>query len=460
MVMARQSVVDLVAKQLLPGWREERDRLNVIDQWYRWTPEPFTLPREASPELKALRDLSETPWLNLVVTSVAQCMYVDSYRSPLYPPGEQADLTVPVGPWRTWQANDFDKRQIAVHRAMLAYGYSYVKVLPGMWGGVPTAVMRGVSPRKAYAVYADPASDDWPMFVLEVEKSGDKLALKFYDEQDVHYLSAGQGLDGVEWISYETHGAGVTPFVRYANMLDLDGRTDGEVQPFIPAAKRINKTAYDRLLAQHFNSWKIRTAAGMAKPDNTAEAERAALLLRQGDMLMSTSPDTRFGTLDETPLDPFVNSWRADIEALAAVSQTPTHSLTGQLVNLAADALAAARAGLRQKVFERQKLAGASHVQALRLGSSYEGREEDAADVMARMSWQDMEIRSLSQAADALGKFAESLQIPVKALWGMIPGVDKSDVDEWSAMQEADPLTTLADRLDQQANAVVTPPGG
>ncbi|MBP2341114.1 hypothetical protein JOF41_007368 [Saccharothrix coeruleofusca] len=454
--MARKSVVDLVGKELWPGWRAERDRLNVIDAWYRWTPEPLQLPRDASPELKALRDLSETPWLNLVVTTVAQCMYVDAYRSPLYPPGAGSEtgesLAALPGPWRTWKANKFDNRQIAVHRAMLAYGYAFVRVLPGMWGGVSTASMRGVSPRKAYAVYADPAEDDWPMFVLQVEKSGDKLMLRFYDEQDVHFLSCDQSGGGIEYITYQTHGAGVTPFVRYANMLDLDGRSDGEVKPFIPAAKRINKTAYDRLLAQHFNSWKIRYATGMAKPDDPAEQEQVKMLLRNGDLLMSTNKDTRFGTLDETPLDPFVNSWRADIEALAAVSQTPTYTLTGQLVNLSADALAAARAGLRQKVYERQKTTGTSHVQALQLAAQLEGREEDAVDVMARVSWQDMEIRSLAQAADALGKFADQLQIPVKALWGMIPGVEKSDVDEWAAMQAADPLTVLADRLEQQAD--------
>lgn len=451
--MSRKSVVDLVKRDLFPGWEAERDRLDVIDNWYRWTPDPLTLPRETTPELRMLRDLSETPWLNLVVTTVAQCMYVDSYRSPLYPPGgnDEDDDPAPVGPWRTWKANKFDNRQIAVHRAMLAYGYAFVRVLPGMWGGEPTASMRGVSPRKAYAVYADPAEDDWPMFVLQVEVSGDKLMLRLYDEQDVHYLSCDKSGSEITYISYDTHGAGVTPFVRYANMLDLDGRSDGEVKPFIPAAKRINKTAYDRLLAQHFNSWKIRYATGMAKPDNDAEADKVALLLRQGDMLMSTSKDTRFGTLDETPLDPFVNSWRSDIEALAAVSQTPTHTLTGQLVNLSADALAAARAGLRQKVYEREKTTGVSHVQSLQLAAHLEGREEDANDVMARVTWQDMDIRSLAQAADALGKFADQLEIPKRALWGMIPGVEKSDVDEWAKMQVADPLVALADRLERQA---------
>ena len=456
MVMSKASVLSLVKRELLPQQIVERERLDRIDRWYRWSPDRIPLPRDASTELKALRELSETPWLNLVVSVVAQSMYVDSYRSPLHPPGESPETEMPRGPWRTWKANDFDNRQVAIHRAFLAYGYSFVTVLPGVWGGEPTAAMRGVSPRKMYAVYQDPAEDDWPMFAIRVEpQPNGKVAIRFYDETEVHYLAANVDGSAMEYLSYDTHGAGVCPVVRYTNQLDLDGRTPGEVEPFISAAKRINKTAYDRLLAQHFNSWKVRTAAGMAKPDTKEEERKAAILLRHGDLLVSSNKDTKFGTLDETPLDPFVSTWRADVEALASVSQTPTHALTGQLVNLAADALAESKAGLRQKVFERKRYAGKSHVQALRLAAQLENREDDANDVMARVTWQDTEIRSLAQAADALGKFAESLKVPVKALWGMIPGVEQSDVDEWAAMIEADPMTVLANRLDQQADQVL-----
>ncbi|MCA1191624.1 phage portal protein [Saccharopolyspora sp. 6V] len=440
--MSQKAAVDLVRDELLPGYLHERERLDQIDLWHRWRQEPLTLPRKATPELRNLESISRTPWLNLVVTSTAQCMYVDGYRTSMDDDEESSP------PWLTWNANDMDFRQIAIHRAALAYGYSYALVLPGD----SASVIRGVSPRNSWVVYQEPAWDDWPMYGIRVHVNNDKTRLiRLYDEEAQYYLSADSTGDKVEFISWEVHGAGVCPLVRYTNQLDLEGRADGEVEPHIGAAKRINKTAYDRLLTQHFNSWKIRTVAGMAEPDTEEQANRKKMQLRQDDLLVAEDPDTKFGTLDETPLEGFISAWRADIEALAAVTQTPTHALTGQLVNLSAEALAAARSSLSQKVTERQKSFGRSHAQVLRLAAAYEGHEGYASDVMSRVTWQDMEIRSLSQAVDALGKAATMLGVPQEALWQRIPGVEKSDVDEWRKLAEqADPVARYRTELERQ----------
>src|SRR5690606_19062510 len=115
-----------------------------------------------------------------------------------------------------------------------------------------------------------------------------------------------------EFIDFREHNMGFTPVVRYANMLDLDGRLDGEVEPFIPLAKRIDKTVFDRLMTQHFNSWRVRTVAGMAEPDSEEDAVRKKLKLRQDDILVAEDPDTKFGSLPETPLDGFIRAAETD----------------------------------------------------------------------------------------------------------------------------------------------------
>lgn len=453
MALSVEAASELIVKELFPKWQVEDERLEKIDCWYRWKQDDIPLPRNATRELKALVELSKTPWLALVVSSLSQCLYVDGYRSPL--DDLQADEeTEPSGPWKTWHANDMDRRQVAIHRAALAYGYCFVSVLPGTDDEGKRSVMRGVSPRKVFAVWEDPAEDEYPVYALRVDSrgKGKGYVLRLYDKVGIYTFTLDDANSKPEFVSYDKHKAGVCPFVRFANMLDLDGRCDGEVEPFIPAAGRINKTTYDRLLTQHFNSWKIRTVSGMAQPDSEEDANRKKLQLRQDDLLVAEDPDTKFGTLDETPLDGFVNAWRSDIEALAAVTQTPTHALTGQLVNLSAEALAAARAGLTQKVAERQKSFGASHVQALRLAAHLEGDEAHANDRLSRVTWQDMEIRSLSQGIDALGKAAQMLQVPLPALWQRIPGVEKSDVDEWKRMAgELDPLDRLTAELARQS---------
>jgi len=396
-------------------------------------------------------------------------MYVDGYRSRL--DGEklaqQDDPETPQSeagdspPWRAWMANQMDRRQVALHRAMLAYGYAFTTVLPGRdpMTGIDQAVIRGVSPRKMVAFYEDPAEDDWPEYAMRiVERKGDEYRVRLYDDTAVYELSIG-GYSGAAEVKLleepAVHGAGVCPVIRYANMLDLDGRTPGEVEPYIGIAGRINKTSYDRLLVQHFNSWKIRYVTGMAEPDGEEDAIRTKLRLRQDDLLIAEDPDTKFGQLDETSLGGFIDAHRADIETLAAASQTPTHELTGQMANLSAEALAAARASLSQKITERQKSAGAAHAQTLKLAAALDGHRDYATDITGRVTWQDMEIRSISQAADALGKMVQMLGVPPTATWARIPGVEKQDVVEWIELADrGDPITKMQQRLEQQVMAV------
>src|SRR5690606_22676488 len=124
-----------------------------------------------------------------------------------------------AAPWRIWQANGFDSRQIAVHRAALAYGYSYVTVLPGeLPNGEPMPVMRGVSPRRMLAFYEDPVEDDWPAIAMQAvpaKKDGNRVwHLKVYDDNLVHHLEVGE-LDSAATVrkDAEEHGLGHVPVV-------------------------------------------------------------------------------------------------------------------------------------------------------------------------------------------------------------------------------------------------------
>lgn len=462
-MLTKSDLASLVKDQMIPDWRNERDRLDRIDRWYRWDPEEIQLPRQATPELRALRNLSRVPWLGLVVTSTAQCMYVDGFRSALDEPSSDRDgvedgqVPEPVGPYRVWLANAMDQKQVALHRAMLAYGYAFATCLPGEdFLGRPMPVLRGVSPRKMWAVWEDPADDDWPRYAMQVLRSNESgHRVKVFDEVNVYTLTVPSGIppDGEDLIieSVQQHDAGVCPVVRYAHELDLDGRTRGEVEPYIPLAARINKTSYDRMLTQHYNSWKIRYIAGLAAPDTEEGAVRQAMKLSQMDLLVSEDPDTKFGALPETSMSGFIDAHMADVETLAAVSQTPTHELTGKLINVSAEGLAMIRASQMQKVYETQKSAGRSHVQLLRLASALEGDTKYAEDVTGRVTWQDTSIRSMAQAVDALVKLS-TLEVPSTALWQRIPGVEKSDVDDWIRLaKEGDPIDRMRAELERQA---------
>ena len=440
--MRESEVVDLLMDHMIPKLTTEQRRLKVIDDWYHWTQDDPPLPRNASVEHKRLLQLSKTPWLNLVVSTVGQAMVVSGYRTT----GDSN----PDAVWRIWNANRMNGAQSRIHRATLEFGYSYTVVKPGvspLYGPMP--VITGVSPEHMLAVYNDPINDEWPLYALQVSGSGERAVYHLYDESLEHIVRRENGR--LVYSHTLEHNVGVVPVVRYINQMDLDGQIIGEVEPFIGVASRINKTAYDRLLTQHYNSWKVRTVAGLGDfAQDQGEANEKKMQLRQDDILVAEDHDTKFGTLDETPLDGFIGAERADIETLAAVSQTPSHSLTGQMVNLSAEALAAARAPLTQKIAERQNTIGEGHNQTLRLASHIAGDSESAQDMSGGVTWQDMEVRSMSQAVDALGKASQMLGIPPSGLWSRIPGVTSTDVEEWTAKyEELDPLRSLSVTLDQ-----------
>ncbi|WP_083912601.1 phage portal protein [Corynebacterium lubricantis] len=304
--------------------RQGRD-CDAVDSWTK--PEldvGFQLPRKATMEHRQLAKLSRTPWLKLVVDNVVQAMYVDSITGS---DGPSKDA------WRLWMRNGLQSRQVANHRSMVSYGHSY---------GVVSAADRGetrlrfLSPRRMAVEFAD-LEDPYPSAALEVVKTQGKKQYFILRVPGLEYRLSKVEQDGdteMEGLAvgepFQT-GLAYVPVVQFANQRDLDGNVSGEVLPLIPAAKRINKTSYDRLLAQHYNSWKVKTVTGLDMPeeldedgDPTGELDREAterlkMKLGQDDILVGESPDTKFGTLDATALDPFVNSWRSDIEGLRPI---------------------------------------------------------------------------------------------------------------------------------------------
>lgn len=423
-----------VAVELLEKWKAERQRLDKIDRWLRWDHDDPHSPRHSTNEYRELSARAQAPWGDLIVSSVAQTLYVEGYRRPKAP--EDSDG------WDIWQANGMDARQVAIFRASLGYGAAYGTVLPGRTlAGESMPQMRGVSPREMVAFYEDPAWDDWPVYALRVRRKGPGFDLTLFDDTYVHQLRVSDLSDRPIYVGEPTaHGAGVAPVVRYANRLDLEGRLTGEIEPYIPLLGRIDQTVFDRLVVQRFGAWIVRTIAGMSVTES-AEAtgdsvDGVKLRLRVEDLLTAEDPDTRFGSLPATPLDGYIKAREADLTDLAAVSQTPAFELLGQMANLSAEALAAAKSSQTAKSDERKHTFGEAAEQHIRLACHMLGRKDAAADFTAQVRWTDTSIRSLSQAADAYSKMVEGLRLPPEILWSKIPGLTQQDIDEAKAIIE------------------------
>lgn len=433
-----QDAQNALRNLLLPAWGKELPVMNRIDRWWRWNPNPIRL-KQATQEHRMLRDMGQTPWLHLVVTTLAQTLYLEGVDIKGSDNQERESAF-----WTPWERSRMARRQIALHQSALAYGTAYatVRAVDSQDGGVESRI-DCYSPREAIALYDDPASDTYPQVFLRVRRiSPTQESFELWDAWNIWLWTREKGaysfVSSMPHLATDPHGNPVCPVVRYTNQQDLEGRTPGEVEPFIPLASRLNKDNYDKLLAQHYNSWKVRTATGLDMGNLTPE-ERVNKKLQMGqDDMLAGGEGVSFGTLSETDLGNLVESKQSDVEELAAVSQTPTTAF-GKMVNVGDAGIEESRAGFYAKRNERRASFGVSHLDTLRLCAAIENRPEDASCFDMTPMWKDTDTRTMSQAVDALGKAAQMLGVPQQELWDMIPGVTKTMADSWRDYQEAHP---------------------
>jgi len=417
-------------------WRNgEQHRIDRVYRYWRNQQTFHWLPSGVPLEVRRMADISRVNVLKFVVDAAAQAMYVDGFRQP------RAGENEPV--WSVWQANRMDARQIELHRAALAFGAAYMVVLPGD----PVPAMRPASPRKMTVVYGE--DEDWPMWALEKRSTSAGELYRLFDEEAVYWLGRDEPHDRLTLIDTAEHAAGVVPVVRFRDQGEIDGETLGQVEPHIPLQDQINLTTFSLLVAQHYGAHRQRYIIGWL-----AESEEQALKASaQRLWTFEDDPDdVKVGEFEQTDLSGYIESREASLRHLAALSQTPVHEMLGQMANLSAEALVAARDSHNRKLSEHQAMAGESHEQTLQLAGALSGVPVEA-DAWVR--WRDMEGRSLAQTADALGKLAEQLGIPARALWDRAAealGASQQEVEQWGEMADsADPLVQLEAEFERQA---------
>lgn len=407
------------------------------------------LPDNVESEYKDIAKKSASNWLDLVIRAITQGLYVDGY-------GDSGDSDgSPL--WDTaWQANGLDARQHALHRAVFTLGYSYLFEFPsedGVW-------IRPEAATKVATTYDDPG-DEWPRHALRVI-SKDRWEL--YDDEARYTIT---GVKGTRRVTVAEHGLGVTPAVQMRSALDLLGTPMGEVEPVIPIQDRIVDATFTLQMVAKYGAFPQRWIAGLNPGEPLRDSDGVPLLDGNGDPIMPTikayidhillaaDPDTKFGQFAAADLRQYVDALEAHIRHLAAITQTPPHYLLGSLVNLSAEALAAAESGLQRKIKEKRQVLGEGYEQAMRLAALILGDEVAAMDTSSQVHWQDIESRSLAQTSDALLKLSQ-LGVPFQVLIRMIPGLSQQDQDEAvDLIRNGNPIDRLLQELaDGQEPAV------
>ena len=439
MALPQNQVVDAAAT-LLAMRDEEQPRLEKIAAYMRGRQSSVYVPRGARNEYRWLINRSRVNILPLVVTVASQNLFVDGYR-----PAKSEEN---AAAWAYWQVNRLDRGQHGLHRAALKYGLAYTVVLPGKVGDQATPVITPKSPRRLTSFYEDAVEDEWPELAVEVTVRNvapgrRQRVVLLYDDRFRYRLVGGMER-GAGRLQLDTapdavmeHGLGVCPVVRYRAGDDLDGDESvrGEIEPLFDLADQLNLTTFNLLMAQLYSAFRQRWVTGMVATDESGNP-KAPFEAMVDKLWVAEDADTKFGEFSATDLSGYLNSAEAQIKHIATISQTPPHNLLGQMSNLSAEALNAARDGLNSKIAEFKSVLGESHEQTMRLASHAAGDEAGWRDTSAQAVWRDTESRSLAQTVDALGKLRQMLDVPAQELWERIPGVSQQDVARWKAAAE------------------------
>lgn len=431
------------------------DRIYEYRSGLRGRPE---VPEGAGKELEELAKLSVKNVLGLVVDSFGQNLSVVGYRSALSQGNDPA--------WERWQRNRMDARQAEVYKPALTYGASYVTADPGPKG----TVWRPRSPRKMLTVYEDPTLDAWPQYALEVwatERDARRHRRgRLYDHRYVYELDLGwlpinddetssaqrpvtvQAVDKISAHGATFEGDPVCPVVRFVNARDADDLIVGEVAPLILLQQAINNVNFDRLIVSRFGAFPQKVISGWA---GTKEEVLKASTLR---VWAFDDEKVRAQSFPATSADPYNSILEEMLQHVAMVAQISPAYVTGKMVNLSAEALAAAEANQQRKLTAKRESFGESWEQLLRLSAEMDGDAETASDAGAEVVWRDTEARTFAAIVDGVVKLAQ-VGVPVAELLDVVPGMTQQKIQAIKRGLRSSQVSSLVDRLtSQRGNSV------
>jgi hypothetical protein len=235
----------------------------------------------------------------------------------------------------------------------------------------------------------------------------------------------------------EPNPAGVVGMVEVVPQPRTFGFPRSELHSAMKIQDRINTTLFNRLVATDYGAFRqvwatgvkvARKVTGCDEDGNPVSAPVRPYDVGANRLLVAENPQARFGAIGESTLGGYLSSVEQDVNHLAAITQTPPHYLLGQMINLSADAIKAAEAGLVAKVGRRARYIGEAWEEVMRLAFTLTGNPA-AADMTAEVLWADQETRSEGQRVDALVKMA-TLGVPREVLWQRW-GATPQEIERW-----------------------------
>jgi hypothetical protein len=369
---------------------------------------------------------SRANWSELVVNAVAERLQVVGFR--FGPAGASSDHA-----WEIWQASSMDADGELAQTDALVCGSAFVLVQPD--DDNPSGVaITGESPVEATVIYA-PGNRRKRLAGYKRYRLGDQVTqILILPEAIVTWEPNGKEPE------VEGNPTGVVNLIEIIPQPRSSRPPRSELHSATHFQDRINTTIFNRLVATDYGAFRQIWATGvkLARQVLTSEDGTETTVVKKpfdigaNRLLTNENPDGRFGAFQESSLRGYLDAVSQDVEQLAAVTQTPPHYLLGSMVNLSADAIKAAEAGLVSKISRRALHIGEAWEAVMRLALALT-EDPYANDQSAEVIWKDFETRSEAQMVDALTKMA-TLGVPQEVLWQRW-GATPQEIEQWKQLK-------------------------
>ncbi|MDN6377686.1 MAG: phage portal protein [Brevibacterium aurantiacum] len=429
--------------------KDEQDITTMCDDYVRGDQlNPYS-PDTYAEEYRELVARSKTNVIRLPPAVVAQVSSVAGFRrvEDYNEKGEPVSVPFPQE-WKDLKRCRLGVIEKPIYQAAATYGQAFVEVVEGT-DGRPT--INTLSSLNTVALFKNPSSDEFPDVVYEsiAEPKGETPGQAWgWDAVAKYDLRTN---DKGEWEVFATypHQFGVAPIVRFPCFIDTEGRVSGLVEHLVEAQDRVNQSVLDLLTGQAYTGSQVYTASGVkGEPvfdeegfevidPNTGEQAVRPLQLSSRRVLTSDDPNAKFGTLGAGDLRSLMDALGNSLETFAILGQmSPYIFRQGGIDNMSAEALAAVDAQFFRLINMLHDQWSECWSSVMRLFCIVNGDEAGAEAFDSEVRWNDYSIRTFTGVADGLAKVVDSLGIPKRGAWQMIPGVSASMLQQWDELKE------------------------
>lgn len=470
-----------VSQPYSPGWwlqrllselRSKASRYELLDRYYRGDAPLPPGPDQHKDVYRWLQSKARSNWANLIVEAARERMQINGFRVG----GDDADERA----WEMWQANNLDADSALVHRAKMSMGDAYVIVgdvdpdtgFPLITPEDPRQVVTAKEPanrRRVRAALKTFLDDDVERAYLYLRRPGglavlhrayrDRSSVERVSRPHMHYDNNFTGERSVpldEWSSWEWDGepdllrtVGV-PVVHFPNRADLYGRSMCEFEDVTDEIDRINIMLLQRLMVAINQAFRQRAVKGnLPDADENGNKIDYSKEFEFGFATLWSLPDgVDIWESAGVDLTPILESVKADVRDLAAVTRTPMFYLFPDAAQGSAEGASLQREGLIFKARDRIVEASDPWEQVVQLGFETLGESVERHKIEA--IWQPPERASLAEMHDANIK-AKAGDVPWRTRMSSILQYSAAEIDrmEQERVREfaTDPMAVIMDEI-------------